>query len=261
MSRPSQHFPAASREAAFTLIELLVVISIIALLIALLLPALGAARATARQAQCLSQLKQFGIANEMYINDFEGWVVPAQTGGNPPPIPFWLINKPFGGYMNSPANWFTDDLALAAGAPGWNIEWMCPDAVGARTTANHYNRPSMAFSYGMNSQDWWDRGVWSQPQGFFKIDMIKNQSEVLRMADMIGNFSYVGDNTGASDVYEDETAAIKVGTMGAYRGLAYRHPGFATNMMFLDGHARTVTKNEFIANPNSFFKAGYISKK
>ncbi|MEM6506981.1 MAG: prepilin-type N-terminal cleavage/methylation domain-containing protein, partial [Planctomycetota bacterium] len=39
---------------AFTLIELLVVISIIALLIAILLPALGAARSSARNAQCLA---------------------------------------------------------------------------------------------------------------------------------------------------------------------------------------------------------------
>ena len=243
----------------FTLIELLVVISIIALLIALLLPALGAARATARQAQCLSQLKQFGIANELYVNDFENWVVPAHNGGTNPA--HWLINKQFGGYMNSPANWFTDDLATSAGAPGWNLEWMCPDAQPARTTANYWGRPSMSVSYGMNSQDWWDRAVWSQPQGFFKIDMIKNQSEVMRMADMIGWFGYVGDNTGASDLYENDATTAMLASAAAYRGLAYRHPGFATNMLFLDGHARTVTKNEFIANPNSFFKAGYITKK
>ncbi len=55
--------------AGFTLIELLVVISIIALLIAILLPALGAARNAARTVQCLSNVRQMGIAAFTFAAD------------------------------------------------------------------------------------------------------------------------------------------------------------------------------------------------
>ena len=58
------------KSISFTLIELLVVIAIISILMAMLLPALKGARNMAKSSKCAGNLRQIGLANAMYFNDF-----------------------------------------------------------------------------------------------------------------------------------------------------------------------------------------------
>jgi prepilin-type N-terminal cleavage/methylation domain-containing protein/prepilin-type processing-associated H-X9-DG protein len=91
----------------FTLIELLVVIAIIAILAAMLLPALAAARAKAREAVGMSNLKQMGLAVAMYENDNNGFV------------PMWQSNQ------NGGVFWY--DILLPY--TGWRASlWLCPNS-------------------------------------------------------------------------------------------------------------------------------------
>jgi prepilin-type N-terminal cleavage/methylation domain-containing protein/prepilin-type processing-associated H-X9-DG protein len=60
-----------TRHRAFTLIELLVVIAIIAILMAILMPALQRVKEQAREITCRANLRQYGIAQALYLDDYD----------------------------------------------------------------------------------------------------------------------------------------------------------------------------------------------
>lgn len=66
---------------AFTLIELLVVIAIIAVLAAILFPVFSQAKAAAKKTECLSNIRQIGLANLMYAGDSDETYVGDEVKG------------------------------------------------------------------------------------------------------------------------------------------------------------------------------------
>jgi prepilin-type N-terminal cleavage/methylation domain-containing protein/prepilin-type processing-associated H-X9-DG protein len=63
-----------SDRRGFTLIELLVVVAIIAILAGMLFPVFSRARESARRAKCASNLRQLGLALQMYATDYDGLI-------------------------------------------------------------------------------------------------------------------------------------------------------------------------------------------
>jgi prepilin-type N-terminal cleavage/methylation domain-containing protein/prepilin-type processing-associated H-X9-DG protein len=80
------------KTVGFTLIELLVVIAIIAILAAILFPVFSQAREKARQAACLNNAKNMGMAAQMYTDDSDETYPPVRFGAGRPcwsPAPYY----------------------------------------------------------------------------------------------------------------------------------------------------------------------------
>jgi len=115
------------RQGAFTLIELLVVIAIIAILASLLLPALSAAKARAQRIACTSNLKQFGVAFQLYAGDHDDAILPNKDGLKVPLGETWVE-----GWLGLPGPDCTNTLYLQRSLLGQYLGnpalWLCPSA-------------------------------------------------------------------------------------------------------------------------------------
>ena len=261
--------------SGFTLVELLVVIGIIAVLISVLLPVLGKARESAVQIQCLSNIRQFGIADQMYINQYN-WHLPSWWGFGPASSAFakYYSGVPeFRRALNLP---ILDDTKPYRAYV--TKKWYCPAALRGLTPApnpgpdpdTHDWYYPLHYSTGMNVQgvdepvmpDSWDsRAKQADPSlppdkqfhGFSRTQ-VRHPAEKLQFADAMYfaiNVYGCSPNTGAYpgwknkvtsyDVVKENTTAT--GAMDPSRTVAWRHKKGA-NVVFFDGHGEWLPKDK-----------------
>ena len=208
----ARHHPH-SRRRGFTLVELLVVIGIIALLFSILLPSLSRAREQARSVQCLSNLRQLGMATVMYTNENRG-LLPAGGEGPPQKAWDWIYWDPNTAPYNDISQCALGTyLSIKNAASDSANVFRCPSDDWRNHQSNYGGRPPYKFSYSMNCYICDNSRAYSNyGNGVsvnFKLALVKNPTQKILFIDESEQTSndglwVPGESTGAS--YVDQLA-------------------------------------------------------
>ncbi|RRJ96617.1 DUF1559 domain-containing protein [Opitutaceae bacterium TAV4] len=215
--------------AGFTLVELLTVIAIIGILAAIIIPVVGRVRETARKAECVSNLRQIGVAMQAFAADNKQALPPTYVVGNGNrDNNWWYYLAPYLGFPPPPA-----------GSPptSWDYVKMC-SAKGPLHCPKTDQVDTSIFtsnawvSYKMNQR--YRTAAVGSGSGITRgapLSKINNPSTSLMVAEgrRSSEFSTWADKTGTDSERAD--------------GVIYPH-GAKMNGLFADGHVTTFSKQE-----------------
>jgi prepilin-type N-terminal cleavage/methylation domain-containing protein len=211
------------RKNAFTLIELLVVIAIIAILAAILFPVFAQAKAAAKKAACVSNIRQIGMAGLMYANDYDDLGPCAAIGGaDAGLVGGWMF------YSRFPAD---DDKTPAAydATKGSLYPYIKSKSIFVCPVDGHANISGNSFA--INKCVTIANGSWES--GMSQSNVTDSSSTAYFLEE-----------------WENETAATGSSDDGYYvpidNGVSSRH-NLTSNIDFYDGHAKSMRPETFIS--------------
>lgn len=137
---------SAQQRCAFTLMELLVVISIMAILASMMMPIIKLVRDAARGTTCMNSLRQLGMGAQAYATDYDGLLVPMNTGAGAT-MPWMELLHP---YLDEGSKVGTVNISRRG------VIWGCPTW---RTSPAYNAGNSWLTGYGINAYPWRDGNI------------------------------------------------------------------------------------------------------
>jgi prepilin-type N-terminal cleavage/methylation domain-containing protein/prepilin-type processing-associated H-X9-DG protein len=248
----------------FTLIELLVVIAIIAILAAILFPVFAQARAKARAITCLSNLKQVGIGTMMYIQDFDEVMLPAHLDYPDSVIGNFTGTSPWGTGMAQDWKRFWPYI-IQPYVKNFGITG-CPDQSATDGPDWAVNPTGERKNIGITIND--TMSTWNESTSSFAA--VNKPAEMVLFADgacvHVGGDAWSGADAGRTQFLKDPDnygalQKFSAGTMffnpfrlswngggDPMRVPVARHNG-QSNMVFFDGHAKSIRISQFWIRP------------
>ena len=224
MKTQSQH-----KIKGFTLIELLVVIAIIAILAAILFPVFAQAREKARATACMSNLKQMGVALQMYLQDYDGH--------------FHDANNPKPTRAEPAAYGFGPQKALS---PWGNWPWFYGPYV---KNVGIFDCPSSPDgTENLTGDNWGNDGNYGYNYDGLSRD-VNNPSRIEAELDRPAETFVFFDSGDRAVCAGANNWATFIGVLdldwNSKKEAAIRHQG-CTNMLFADGHVKSITPAQLL---------------